>query len=261
MMDLGLKGKVAIVTGANRGIGRDVALTLHREGMRVALVARAEPLLTKLKSEIEGEGGRALALSRDLRDPDVPAACVAETVKAFGKLDLVVNNAGDTKRGDFFELTEEDWSRGFSLKFFGYVRMTRAAWPHLRVTKGSIVNIIGTNSRAGHAVFTIGGATNAALVNFTKSMADRGVSDGVRVNAINPGVIVTERFDSRLNFVAEQNKVTREQAANIIRDQSRIDRFGRPEEIADMVAYLASKRAEFIQGAIIDVDGGQNRAV
>jgi NAD(P)-dependent dehydrogenase (short-subunit alcohol dehydrogenase family) len=260
-MDLGLNGKVAIVTGASRGIGREVAVALAREGMHVALVARDEALLEGLKAELESTGSKALAIVQDLRDPKAAIASVAETVEAFGKLDLVVNNAGDTKRGDFFELTEADWERGFSLKFFGYVRMTRAAWPHLRKTAGSIVNIIGSNARAGHAVFTIGGSTNAALVNFTKSMADRGYADGVRVNAINPGVIATERLDSRLAYVAEQSKVTVEQAADVIREQARINRFGRPAEIADMVAYLASKRAEFIQGAIIDIDGGQNRAV
>lgn len=260
-MKLNLNGKVAIVTGASKGIGREIAITLSREGMHVVLVARDKTLLAGLKSELESVGSRALALSHDLRDADAPAACVEEAVKVFGQVDLVVNNAGDTKRGDFFELTEDDWARGFGLKFFGYVRMTRAAWPHLRKANGSIVNIIGSNARAGHAVFTIGGAANAALVNFTKSMADRGYADGVRVNAINPGVIVTERFDSRLNFVAQQSKVTREQAADIIRQQSRISRFGQPEEIADMVAYLASERAAFIQGAIIDIDGGQNRAV
>jgi NAD(P)-dependent dehydrogenase (short-subunit alcohol dehydrogenase family) len=260
-MDLDLKGKVAIVTGASRGIGREVALTLSKEGMHVALVARDSVLLSSLKAEIDAAGARAFAISQDLRAPDGAAACVAEAVRTFGQLDLVVNNAGDTKRGDFFELTEDDWERGFSLKFFGYVRMTRAAWPHLRKSGGSIVNIIGSNARAGNAVFTIGGSTNAALVNFTKSMADRGYTDGVRVNAINPGVIETERFESRLVFVAEQAKVTRGKAADLIRDQSRISRFGRPREIADMVAYLASKRAEFIQGAIIDIDGGQNRAV
>jgi NAD(P)-dependent dehydrogenase (short-subunit alcohol dehydrogenase family) len=261
MKKLNLNGKVAIVTGASKGIGREVAATLSREGMHVALVARDAALLANLQAELERTAGRALAISRDLRAADAPMSCVEETLKAFGQLDLVVNNAGDTKRGDFFELTDEDWARGFGLKFFGYVRMTRAAWPHLRKTRGSIVNIIGNNSRAGHAIFTIGGATNAALVNFTKSMADRGNADGVRVNAINPGVIVTERFDNRLDFVARESKVTREQAADIIREQSRISRFGRPEEIADMVAYLASERAGFIQGAIIDIDGGQNRAV
>jgi 3-oxoacyl-[acyl-carrier protein] reductase len=229
--------------------------------MHVALLARDASQLDKLKKELEGKGVKALPMPHDLRDPAVPDQCVAAVAKAFDRIDLVVNNAGDTKRGDFFELTDEDWDRGFSLKFFGYVRMTRAAWPHLRRTKGSIVNIIGTNARAGHAVFTIGGATNAALVNFTKSMADRGVADGVRVNAINPGVIATERLDSRIGFVAAQSNVPRDQAAQLIRDQSRIARFGKPCEIADMVAYLASRRAEFVQGAIIDIDGGQNRAV
>ncbi len=260
-MDLELRGKVAVVTGASRGIGREIAVALVREGMDVALVARDKALLDELKSEMEKQGGRALVLSCDLRDRNVAAFCIAEALKAFGKLDLLVNNAGDTKRGDFFDLTDDDWARGFELKFFGYVRMTRAAWPHLRKTGGSIINIIGNSARAGHAVYTIGGAANAALVNFTKAMADRGVADGVRVNAINPGVTATERFDSRIGFVADRSKVSREKALTLILEQAGISRPGRPAEIADMVLFLTSLRAGFIQGSIIDIDGGQNRAV
>ena len=122
----------------------------------------------------------------DLREPEAPAAVVAAAVAHFGRLDLLVNNAGATKRGDFLTLSEPDWEDGFRLKFFGAVRGCRAAWPHLQTTHGAIVNIVGIGGRTGTAEFAIGGAVNAALLNLTKVLADRGVRDGVRVNAINP---------------------------------------------------------------------------
>ena len=134
-------------------------------------------------------------------------------VAAFGRLDILVNNAGATKRADFFTLTEEDWQDGFALKFHGYVRTTRAAWPHLRETRGCIVNIVGVGSRAGSAEFTIGGSVNVALLNFTKAMADIGMKDGVRVNAINPGLIETERFGRNIERVTQAARLRhREQA-------------------------------------------------
>jgi len=115
------------------------------------------------------------------------AAAVKAATNAFGKLDILVNNAGATKRADFFTLTEEDWQDGFALKFHGYVRMTRAAWPHLKSVNGNIVNIVGIGSRAGSAEFTIGAQVNVAILNFTKAMADIGVKDGVRVTRSTPG--------------------------------------------------------------------------
>jgi NAD(P)-dependent dehydrogenase (short-subunit alcohol dehydrogenase family) len=260
-MQLDLAGKVAVVSGASRGIGREIARVLSREGMDIALVARDKALLEEAKAEVEKNGRKAIVLIYDLRDRAAPPACIGDTLRAFGKIDLLVNVAGDTRGGNFLDLTDDDWANGFELKTFGYIRMTRAAWPHLKKTKGSIVNIIGGNARQGHALYTIGGAVNAALVNFTKSMADLGNIDGVRVNAINPGVLVTRRLENRIELVSKQTGVSREEAKKNILEQMRVPRFGETVEIADLVAYLTSQRADFLQGAIIDMDGGFNRAV
>ena len=173
-----------------------------------------------------------------------------------------MNNAGATKRADFFTLTEEDWQDGFALKFHGYVRMTRAAWPHLRESKGSIVNIVGIGSRSGSAEFTIGGAVNVALLNFTKAMADIGIGQSVRVNAINPGLIETDRFTRNVERVMRDRGLSREDALTFLLS-SHGHHAGRANRrrLAALVAYLASSKADFIQGSIIDVDGGATRSL
>ena len=260
-VELELAGKVAVVTGASRGIGRAVAIKLAQEGMDLALVARDLERLKDVKAQCEQRHRKAVTLVYDLRQRSAASACIAESHRVFNKIDLLVNVAGDTKGGDFFKLTDDDWALGFELKVFGYVRMSRAAWPHLCESHGSIINIIGGNSRAGNAEFTIGGAANAALVNFTKSMADRGTMDGVRVNAINPGYLQTQRLDRRLDAISAQEGIEREQAKQRLLAWLRVPRFGEASEIADVVAFLASKRADYLQGAIVDVDGGVNRAV
>jgi 3-oxoacyl-[acyl-carrier protein] reductase len=175
-MEFNITNKVALITGASRGIGCAIAQTLSAEGMRVALVARSQDLLDKLAASLLTE---SLVIATDLRHPTAPADAVTTTLARFGSLDLLVNNAGATKRGDFLDLTEEDWSDGFALKFYSAVRCSRAAWKHLQVSHGSIINIIGVGGRTGSAEFAIGGAVNAALMNLTKVLADRGVKDGV----------------------------------------------------------------------------------
>ncbi|HET6610288.1 MAG TPA: SDR family oxidoreductase [Rhodopila sp.] len=261
-MELQLNGKVAIITGASRGIGAAVAIELAREGMHVCLVARDQSKLQEVAASLTNSTGvQVQTLAADLRDPAEPARVVADAAARFGQVDLLVNNAGATKRADFFTLTEEDWQDGFALKFHGYVRMTRAAWPHLRKSNGSIVNIVGIGSRAGSAEFTIGGSVNVALLNFTKAMADIGVNDGVRVNAINPGLIETDRFTRNVERVMRDRNLSREDALKFLLSSHGTKRVGRPDEIGQFVAYLASPRADFVQGAIIDVDGGANRAL
>ena len=166
------------------------------------------PAMAKLQAVAEAIKKKAninlQVLSADLSDLTVPEQAVAWAMTQFGRLDLLVNNAGATRRADFFSLTDDDWQSGFALKFHGYVRMTRAAWPHLRETRGNIVNIVGIGARAGSAEFTIGGSVNVALLNFTKAMADIGVEQGVRINAINPGLIETDRFSRNVERVMRE---------------------------------------------------------
>src|ERR1022692_2112915 len=184
-MKQALSNQVAVVTGSSRGIGRAIALKLAEDGAAVMLAARNAELLKELRAEIESKVGRAAWLSLDLRKPEAPALLVEKTIEVLGGIDIVVNNAGATKRGDFLTLSEEDWMDGFGLKFFGAVRLLRAAWPALKERKGSVVNIAGVGGRTPGTQFTIGGSVNAAMLSFTKAMADVGVGDGVQVNAIN----------------------------------------------------------------------------
>jgi NAD(P)-dependent dehydrogenase (short-subunit alcohol dehydrogenase family) len=261
-MELELNGKVALVTGANRGIGAAIATELAREGMHLCLVARDSAKLREVADSLAKTANIDVhVLSADLRDPAAPQQAIAAAVAHFGRLDLLVNNAGATKRADFFTLTEEDWQDGFALKFHGYVRMTRSAWPHLREAKGSIVNIVGIGSRAGSAEFTIGGSVNVALLNFTKAMADIGIPQGVRVNAINPGLIATDRFTRNVERVMGDRSLSRDEALTFLVSSHGTTRVGQPEEIGSLVAYLASSKAAFIQGSIIDVDGGATRSL
>lgn len=255
-----LTGKAAIVSGASRGIGLAIARRLAAEGMRVLMVARsAEPLAGHAAALPQGS---AVAHAADLRDPAAAGAAVAEAVARFGRLDLLVNNAGATQRGDFLALDDAAWSDGYALKFHGAVRLTRAAWPHLVASgTGAVVNIAGAGGRVAAADFTIGGSVNAALMNLTKALADRGVRDGVRVCCINPGSIRSDRLKGRIATLAAERGLGEEEAARALAAETGVARFGEPEEIAGVVAFLAGAEAGYVQGAILDVDGGWIRAV
>jgi NAD(P)-dependent dehydrogenase (short-subunit alcohol dehydrogenase family) len=240
--------KTAIITGSNRGIGRAIALRLAREGMNVALCARDEGLLNATANLI---GPNALTIPIDLRLPDSAALVVDATVRKFGTVDILVNNAGATRRGDFEALTDEDFIDGFALKFFGAVRLTRAAWPHLRKESGAIVNIVGAGGRTPGALFTIGGSVNAAVLSFTKAMSEKGIQDGVQVNAINPGPVRTARLETRLRETTEE----------AFRREEKIARIGEPEDIAALVAFILSPHGRLLQGALIDADGGLTKTI
>src|SRR5436309_10709061 len=181
--------------------------------MRVALAAPTEAGLRGVAAQIDSSGGQSLVYPADLSTPSVPATFAAATLERFGQIDLVVNNAGATKRGDFLALPEQDWADGFALKFFGAVRLCRAAWPHLVAARGGIVNVAGVGGRTGAAEFTIGGSVNAALLNLTKCLADRGIRDGIRVNAINPGSIHTPRLTLRLQRLAAEHGISLDEAS------------------------------------------------
>jgi 3-oxoacyl-[acyl-carrier protein] reductase len=231
---------------------------LSAEGANVVLIARSG---AELESVAKSLPNKSLVQVSDLREPDSANQIVTATLEQFGKLDLLVNNAGTTKRGDFLALTDQEWIDGFALKFYGAMRLSRAAWPHLQASGGTIINIIGVGGKTGSAEFTIGGTVNAALMNLTKALADRGVKEGVRVNAINPGSIATERLKTRIQTYAKTNNIPLEEAARRLPREMKIERFGNPAEIARAVAFLASSQASYIQGAILDVDGGATRAL
>ena len=257
-MDLNLKNKVAIVTGASRGIGRAIAQTLSNEGMKLVLVARTQADLEATAALSKTE---SIIQAVDLRETSAANKVIGAAIERFGQIDLLVNDAGATKRGDFFALSDDDWQDGFALKFFGAMRLSRAAWPHLQKSQGSIVNIVGIGGRTASADFTIGGSVNAALMNLTKALADRGTKDGIRVNAINPGSIETDRLSARIKNLVNEYKVDETEIRKQMTQKAGIVRFGKPEEIANMVAYLASSQANYMQGAIIDVDGGQTHTL
>ncbi len=256
-MDLGLTGKVALVTGSSRGIGRGIALGLAAEGCDVMLTGRDEAALRGVVAEVEKLGRKAKSETRDLRENDAPAALAEAVRKNFGRLDILVNNAGTTKRGDFLELTDADWQEGYALKFFAHVRLARAAWPLLRASGGSLVTIGGTSGRIPIAAFTIGSSVNAAAAAFAKALADRGKTDGVQVNTIHPSYVETERFWRRIK--ADMERTGQDEAA--VREWHRKDigvtRFGTPEDIAGLVAFMVSPRGRWLHGATIDMDGGE----
>jgi 3-oxoacyl-[acyl-carrier protein] reductase len=197
----------------------------------------------------------------DLREPKAPGALVAAVSTAYGRLDIVVNNAGATKRGDFLILTDDDWQDGFALKFFGHVRVVRAAWPLLKQSAGSLVTIAGTGARLPGADFTIGSSVNAACIAFAKALADRGKSDGVQVNTINPGHVETERLWRRLKVDMERTGHDEKTVREEHRRELCITRFGVPEDIAGLIAFMVSSRGRWLHGATIDMDGGEVQAL
>jgi 3-oxoacyl-[acyl-carrier protein] reductase len=251
--------KVAIVTGASRGIGRAIAVRLARDGANVILTGRDESLLQQAVSEIGST--KAAFIAADLRENESAAAVVTFAYDTFGKIDILVNNAGATKRGEFEDLTDEDFIDGFALKYFGAVRMIRAAWPHLKASRGSLVNISGAGGKTPGRQFAIGGSVNAALLSFTKAIAELGLKDGVQVNLVNPGTIRTVRFTGRLNALArEQNLDAHTAEAAYIKEQ-KISRIGEPEDIAALVAFIVSKDGSFMHGSLVDMDGGSTKSI
>jgi 3-oxoacyl-[acyl-carrier protein] reductase len=256
-----LEGKVAIVSGASRGIGRGIALELARRGARAVLCARSADALHACVQEIVSAGGVADAIALDLRRAEAPARLVAFALDRFSRLDIVVNNAGATKRGDFLSLTDEDFLDGFALKYFGAVRLVRAAWPHLMSTSGSVLNIIGVGGRTPGPMFAIGGSVNAALLSLTKALAARGVADGVQVNAINPGAIRTDRLKKRLADLAAQEGIDLVAAERRFVAAEHVTRIGEPEDIASLAGFVVGPEGRFLQGALIDMDGGATRTI
>lgn len=262
-MDLRLRGKVAMVSGASKGIGRAVAVGLAEEGVHLALNARGEELLTKVADEIRRQHGvEAVPVPGDLSRLADVQAFVQRTLERFGRVDILVNCAGSSQGGVFWEVPDQVWLDSWGLKLFGYVRLMREVLPHMiRQGGGRIVNVVGNSGRQPIQTMLPGGSANAALLAITKGVADAVAKHHIVVNAVNPGPIGTERWEGLMERLGKALGVSAaEYEATFVREIP-MGRVGRPEEIADLVVFLASERASFLTGISITADGGMTRSM
>jgi len=256
-MDLKLNGKIALVTGGNKGIGRAIAARLAEEGSDLMLVARDEAALHEAQRAItQATKRRVETFAVDLATLEGVEATLAAHRHAFGRLDILINNAGVPITGDFFAVPDQAWLDAFALKVFGCVRLCRAFWPLLKKSKGAIVNMAGTKYLVPNHTGLVGGAMNAAVVNFTKGLASLGIQDDVNVNTILPGIIEGELDERNVAAQAKLKGVKPEDIKATRRAQIGVRRFGTPEDVADVVAFLVSPRARHLQGTNTVIDGG-----
>jgi NAD(P)-dependent dehydrogenase (short-subunit alcohol dehydrogenase family) len=249
--------KTVVVTGGSRGIGRSIASAFAREGAQTVVAASSPQNLLSAAEAIAKTGGPAAAThAGDLKQLETCEGLFELVSTRFGRCDVLVNCAGASRAGNFFELYDEEWNDGFALKFFASVRLARLFWPMLKAAKGSVVNIVGGAARTPDPNFLIGGSVNAALANFSKGLADLGKRDGVNVNVIHPGLTETERFFELAESRAKIANISREEAIKRAIDKAGIRRIGKPEEIAELALFLCSKRGNHVNGTAIAVDGG-----
>jgi 3-oxoacyl-[acyl-carrier protein] reductase len=256
-MDLALQGKVALITGSSRGIGRAIAEMLAGEGCAVMLTGRDEAALETSLQAIRARGGTAKSHLAELREEPAAAALVDIVKREFGRLDILVSNAGATKRGDFLQLTDADWQDGFALKFFAHMRLARTAWPLLKAAGGSILAIGGNGAAKPTADFTIGSSVNAAVAAFHKALSDIGKRDGIQVNTIHPGHVDTDRMRRQMRVRMEKSGLSMEAQIEAYRRELNVPRLGIPDDVAALVAFILSPRGRWLHGATIIMDGGE----
>ncbi|WP_431285079.1 SDR family oxidoreductase [Humitalea sp. 24SJ18S-53] len=258
-MDLELVGKVALVTGASRGIGRAIAQRLATEGATVALVARSADALASVAATMPGD---VFTLGADLSSLAGVEAAVAAVLARFGRIDILVNNAGAIPAGDFLTMPDEAWIDAYSLKLHGYIRAARAVLPIMqRQNGGRIVNVIGATARNPLPTYLAGGVANAGLVNFTKGLADIGAAHNILVTGVSPAATATDRIEEQFVQIAAATGQTVAAVRAERMQRQPLGRMASPEDIADMVAFLASARASFVSGACVTVDGNSTRGV
>jgi hypothetical protein len=253
-MDLGLAGKSALVTGASKGIGRAVAAALAAEGCTLRLAARTEADLAAVRDDLNARFGvQATIHPLDL----AISANVEALAAACADVDILVNNAGAIPAGDLARVDDATWRKSWDLKVFGFIGLTRAIYPRMRARgAGVIVNVIGTGGERPNANFVAGSMGNAALMALTKALGAESLDRGVRVVGINPGPIETERLRVQSERRAEVDLGDRGRWREVLADLP-AGRPGKPAEVADVAAFLASPRASWISGVVVAVDGGQ----
>jgi len=263
-MDLNLKNRKAIISGANRGIGRTIATFYAREGVHVALLGRNEQACEALAQEISSayRDVNAVAVRVDLEEPQSITPAVEKAVSALGGADILVNCAGGAYRGGLSDIPDEMWERYFKVKPLGLIRVTRAAFPHLRQSdQARVINISGTRGREPEAHSMMSGPINFGTLSVTKALANELGRYGITVNAIAPGSTRTRRWDELVAITARERKVSLGDAeAHLLREVP-LGKVIEPEDVADLAVFLASARARLISGTAINVDGGRTRSI
>ena len=261
-IELGLVGKVAIVTGASRGIGAAVATALAAEGVDVALIARHEGRLVALATDIEARYHvRAVPITVDLTQPDEISEGIARAAAALGRVDVLINGAGASPFGSLDSVTDDEWVQAFSLKVLGYVRTTRAVLPFMRRQhSGAIINIVGMAGRYATPNYVLG-ALNAALLHVTTAVSALVAEDGIRVLAVNPSLTATERSLRALDtWAMEAGEDSDDYRHKYVRSLP-LGRLAEPAEVAAVVVIAASDVARYMTGSALQVDGGSPKGV
>jgi 3-oxoacyl-[acyl-carrier protein] reductase len=262
-MDLGLKGKVALVTGGSKGIGKAVAHGLAEEGAKVAICARGQIDLDRAVGDLaKSAGSEVFAVAGDLTTESGVKKIVDATIAKFGRIDILVNNAGAAPGGLLLDLTEEDWQQALQLKFMGFVRCMKAVIPYmLKQGRGRIVNVVGNDGVKPIGIELTPSAANAADLAVTVALAEQYGRNNICINAINPGPVATERWDGLISGIARVRKISVNEAQERAERSIPLGRICTPEEVANVVVFVASDRASFMNGAIITLDGGQRKAL
>jgi len=256
-----MKNQVAIVTGASQGIGRATALRLAKDFSSIVLAARNGDALKDVAQAVEKEGAQALSLPLDLRDPAANKALVDETLKRFGRIDALVNIAGAVPQVDLLEMTDAQWDDGLSMKLHGARRITIHAWNALKESKGSVVFMSGNSAQSPKSAYAAVATINAAIVAMARAFADRGIKDGVQVNSVLPGAVLTNRRKTYMERYAPAHNMTFDEAMEKFPEQAGISRYGQPEEIADLIAFLVSPQAKWMTGSAVRMDGGEIKGI
>jgi 3-oxoacyl-[acyl-carrier protein] reductase len=256
-----MKNAVAIVTGASQGIGRSTAIRLARDFSAVVLAARNAKELEEVAAAVKEVGADALPLALDLSQTEAPKTVVDTTLARFGRIDALLNIAGAVPQIDLFEMTDEQWRAGMELKLHGARRLTLQAWDALKRAQGSVVFMSGSASLDPEPAFAAVAATNAAITALAKAFAEQGIKDGVQVNSIVPGAVMTGRRRSFIEKWAPAHNMTVEEATQKFPQEAGISRYGQPEEIAELLGFMVSPAAKWMTGASLRMDGGEIKGI
>jgi NAD(P)-dependent dehydrogenase (short-subunit alcohol dehydrogenase family) len=262
-MDLELTGKVAVLTGASKGIGYASARALAREGARIAICARGVEQLERAAATLRAEtGAEVLPVQADMGVRDDARRLMAQAAERFGRIDVLVNCAGSSPGGLLLNITEEQWFASMNLKFLGYVRAMTEVIPYmLEGGGGRIVNVIGNDGNKPSYWELTPGAANAAGINVSQALAEQYAPHGILINVVNPGPVATDRWDGLEKQMAKDRDISQDAAHKLAERSIPVGRICRPEEVADLVCFLASGRNSFMAGAIINIDGAQRKAI